>query len=358
MYLVKIRRIKTTNNKIKMARVKKERHAVMWTPSVHLTGALIIALTFLKSERVVYWLQLALFVLFLLGCVDVALARYHKWRFEPTAPHAKRFALVTGASSGLGREMAYLLAEKKYSLVLAARSKEVLERMRAEIELVNKPVEVELCVCDLSTSDGVQKLINFITKKELVVDILVNNAGASLVSDFVTSTEKQIEDQINLNVLATTKLTRALVPQMATRKLGRVLNIGSVVSAVPMPYMALYCASKAFVLSMSQAINYELRATGVTVTCYCPGPVDTNFNATAKIENPFFSYVPGATIHAKDCATRALDAMFNAEDYAFDSPFYAFMTTCFRSVLPARLGMFLGAVATSDLKKIPALLKR
>ncbi|GAB9472911.1 Very-long-chain 3-oxoacyl-coa reductase [Globisporangium polare] len=341
-----------------MARVKKEKHAVMWTPSVHVTGALIIALTFLKAERVVYWLQLALFLLFVLGCLDVALARYHKWAFEPTVPHAGRFALVTGASSGIGREMAFLLAEKKYSLLIAARSKEVLERMRAEIENVHRPVEVELCVCDLSTADGVQKLIAFVNKKELVVDILVNNAGAALAGDFVNLTEKQIEEQLHLNVLAATKLTRALVPQMARRKIGRVLNIGSAGWAVPMPYMALYCASKAYLLSMSQAINYELRASGVTVTCYCPGPVDTNFNATAKLENPFFSYVPGATLHAKDCAVQALDAMFNAEDYAYDSMFYSFMTTCFRSVLPARLGMFIGAVSTGDIRNIPALLKR
>lgn len=341
-----------------MARPKRERLNVMWTPSVHVSGVLIIALTFLKAERVVSWLQTLLFGVFLTGCLDVALSRYHKWRFEPTAPHAKRYALVTGASSGIGRAMAYQLAEKKYSLVIAARTKEILERMRAEIELVNKPVDVEVCVCDLSTAEGVQKLIAFVAKKELVIDILVNNAGASLMKDFVSVTERELEDQISLNATAMAKLTRAIVPQMAARGIGRVLNISSTTASVPMPYMALYSAAKAFVLHFSQALNYELRSTGVTVTCFCPGPVDTNFNTAANIENPIFSHVPGATTDAKDCAALALDAMFNAEDVAYDSTLNVVVSTCFRSILPARLGMFSGAMATLEFSKVPALLKR
>ncbi|KAF1330665.1 Very-long-chain 3-oxoacyl-coa reductase, partial [Globisporangium splendens] len=330
----------------------------MWQPSVHVTGALIIALTFLNAERVVYALQVLLFVYFVVGCVDVTLARYHLWAFEPTEPHAKRFALVTGATAGIGREMAYLLAEKRYSLVLAARTKEILERMRAEIELVNKPVNVELCVCDLATPQGVQKLITFVNKRELVIDILINNAGAAWASAFVDVPEKQLEEQIELNVLAMTRLTRAIVPQMAKRGIGRVLNIASTAAAVPVPYMALYGASKAFMLSFSQAINFELRSSGVTVTCYCPGPVDTNFNMAAHIEKPLVSYLPGATSHPKDCARLALEAMFNAEDYAHDSALHAFLTMIFRTLVPARLGQLLAAMSTTDVHKIPQLFKR
>lgn len=341
-----------------MARPKRERLNVMWQPSVHVTGALIIALTFLKPERVVSWLQTLLFMLFLLGCLDVVLARYHKWRFEPTAPHAKRFALVTGATSGIGRAIAYQLAEKKYSLVLAARTKELLERMRAEIELVHKPVTVEVCVCDLSTADGVRILVAFVAKKALIVDILVNNAGASLLRDFVAVTEQELDAQIGLNATATAKLTHAIVPQMAARGIGRVLNISSVMAAGPVPSMALYSAAKAFVLHFSQALNYELRATGVTVTCFCPGPVATNFNSAAHMESPVFAAVPGLTADAKDTAALALDAMFNAEDVAYDSVLSVIETTCVRSLLPARLGMLVAAVATTKFSKIPALFKR
>ncbi|TYZ64484.1 hypothetical protein PybrP1_003903 [[Pythium] brassicae (nom. inval.)] len=341
-----------------MANAKQERLNAVWHPTAHVSGVLIIALTFLKPERVVSWLQTLLFVLFLLGCLDVVLGRYHKWRFEPTAPHAKRYALVTGATSGLGRAMAYQLAEKKYSLVLAARTKEILERMRAEIELVNRPVAVEVCACDLSTAAGVQTLLAFVAKKELVIDILVNNAGAALLSDFVGVTERQLEDQIGLNAAAMARLTHALVPQMAARGIGRVLNVSSVLASMPVPSMALYSASKAFVLHFSQALNYELRATGVTVTCFCPGPVDTNFNRAAAIERPVFSFVPGATTDPKDCATLALDAMFNAEDVAYDSAFYAFGAACARSVLPARLGMLAAAVGLVEFSKVPALLRR
>eukprot|EP00644_Phytophthora_capsici_P005203 jgi/Phyca11/502738/fgenesh2_kg.PHYCAscaffold_1_\ len=248
---------------------RRERVNVVWKPA-HLTGVLVLALAFLDASTVVRVVRILLFLYFVLSSLDLALTRYYLRKFESTTPELKRYALVTGASSGLGREMSYMLSEQKYSLVLAARTETVLERMRAEIEL------------------GINKLIQFVKDKELVIDILVNNAGACLTKDFTLLKEKEIDELMTLDMHAMVKLTHAIVQQMVERKIGRVLNISSVAGTFAVPTAALY----------GVALSYELRSTGVTVTGVCPGPVDTNFSKTADLDKAVCTTVPGLAADA------------------------------------------------------------
>ncbi|POM60391.1 3-ketoacyl-CoA reductase [Phytophthora palmivora] len=336
---------------------RRERVNVVWKPA-HLTGILVLVLAFVEASTVVNVVRVLLFLYFVLASLDLALTRYHLWNFEPTTPELKRYALVTGASSGLGREMSYLLSEQKYSLVLAARTETVLERMHAEIELVNRPTEVLVCVCDLATTEGINKLIKFVKDKELVIDILVNNAGACLTKDFTELKEKEIDELMTLDMHAMVKLTRAIVPQMVERKIGRVLNISSIAGTFAVPTAALYGSSKAFVTNFSQALSYELRSTGVTVTCVCPGPVATNFSKTANLDKAVCMTVPGLAADAKDTAKMALDAMFNGEVLVYDTWFAYITANLVQSIIPGRLAAFCYGAGMHELKNVWQMAKR
>ncbi|RLN91493.1 hypothetical protein BBJ28_00024032, partial [Nothophytophthora sp. Chile5] len=336
---------------------RRERLNIVWKPA-HLVGLLVLGLAYVDAALVVRVMRSLLFVYFLLASLDIALTRYHLWEFQPTTPELKRYALVTGASSGLGREMAYMLAEQKYSLLLAARTETVLERMHAEIELVNRPVEVLVCACDLSTTDGIAKLIKFVKDKELAIDILVNNAGSCLTKDFTDMTPDEVDELMTLDMKAMVKLTHAIVPQMSKRGIGRVLNISSIAGAFSVPTAAVYSSCKAFVTHFSQALSYELRSTGVTVTCFAPGPVATNFGKTANIEASVCMTFPGLAMDAKDTAKLALDAMFNGEVLTYDSWLAYLSANLVQCILPGRLGAFAGGAGMHELTKIWQMVKR
>ncbi|CAH0480911.1 unnamed protein product [Peronospora belbahrii] len=329
---------------------------IVWK-SAHVTGGLILLLTYVDDSSVVRFVRMMLFLYFILASLDLALLRYHYWNFEPTKPELKRYALITGASYGIGREMSYLLSEQKYSLVLAARSETLLERMRAEIELVNRPTEVLVCVCDLATTEGIAKLIKFVKDKQLVIDILVNNVGASFNRDFTMLKEKEVDELMTLNMQVMVKLTHSILPQMVDRKIGRILNISSMAGAAPIPTAALYSSSKAFVTSFSQALSYELRSTGVTVLCLCPGPVATNFSKTASIDKACMT-LPGLTADAKETAKIALKAMFNGEVLIYDTWFAYLSANLAQSILPGRLATLAYGAGMHDFKNIWQLVKR
>ncbi|KAI9911575.1 hypothetical protein PsorP6_008868 [Peronosclerospora sorghi] len=340
-----------------MTTSRRERMKLVWKPA-HLAGVLVIAMAFIDAASIAYFVRILLFLYFILASLDLALTRYHLWNFEPTIPTPKRYALVTGASSGIGREMSYLLSEQKYSLVLAARSKAVLERMRVEIEMVNQPSEVLVCVCDLGTDEGISKLINFVHEKKLIIDILVNNAGASLVKNFTEHKETEVDWTMTLNTKAMVKLTHALVPQMVERKVGRVLNISSIAAIGGVPMAALYCSSKAFMLNFSQALSYELRSTGVTVTCVCPGPVYTNFLKAISNDYPVCMKLPGVAADPKDTAKVALDAMFNGEILVNDTWYSYLCGNLIQAIIPRRLAAFCLVAGFQDLKGFWQVLKR
>ncbi|KAH7488292.1 putative oxidoreductase YqjQ [Phytophthora ramorum] len=300
---------------------------------------LLLALYSLSLEFGGYLLRLVVSGYLVLSSVDVLLTRYHRWDFSALdpKPQAKHVALMTGASSGLGKEMAYQLAGKGYSLLLAARSESVLERMQTEIEQVHKFVKVSFCTCDLTSELGITALVEFANKNDLVVDILVNCAGFSITKDFVKLSQTQVTQIMALDMAAVAQLTHAFVPQMVERGVGRVLNMGSMAGSIVSPSAALYSSAKAFVIHFSQGLDYELRGTGVTVTCFCPGPVHTNFGSTAECDDAIYMNIPGTACTPKDCAALALQAMFHGQTLAYDTWFAhisAFLGAC---VSPRRL---------------------
>ncbi|KAG7375977.1 hypothetical protein PHYPSEUDO_014769 [Phytophthora pseudosyringae] len=321
--------------------------------------ALLVALCMIPLESVGYLLRVFVLVYLVLACLDVSLTRYHRWDFSSSEPkpQAKHVALVTGASSGLGKEMAYQLAEKGHSLLLAARSESVLERMQTEIEQVHDGVTVSYCACDLASETGTAALVAFAAKNGLAADILVNCAGFSLTKDFVELSQTQAAQIMALDMAAVVQLTHAFVPQMVERGVGRVLNMGSMAGSIVSPSAALYSSAKAFVLNFSQGLDYELRGTGVTVTCFCPGPVHTNFGRTAECDDAIYMNIPGTACAPKDCAAWALQAMFQGQTLAYDTWFAsisAFLAAC---VCPRRLLSAICAVCMNAPSKAAQMLR-
>ena len=186
-------------------------------------------------------------------------------------PYADKTALVTGASSGLGAEFARQLARQGSNLILVARSTDRLRALAAEIEQT-RPVRVEVLPADLADRSAVAAVAEHVRGR---VHLLVNNAGLGTYGPFV-DTDRDYE-QILVNNAALVALTRALLPDMLDRHAGGVLNVASTIAFQPGPYQAVYAATKAFVLSFTEALRVETRASGVRVLALCPGPVQTGF---------------------------------------------------------------------------------
>jgi hypothetical protein len=193
-------------------------------------------------------------------------------------------ALVTGASSGIGREFAKLLAREGHDLVLVARRREALEELARELA-VKHGVAARVIAKDLTAPDSTAEIFDELERERLSVDILVNNAGLGLHGRFwETDLDRQLA-VIQVNVVALTALTGLFLPGMVARGRGRIVNVASTAAFQPGPYMAVYYATKAHVLSFSEALAEELRDTGVTVTALCPGPTATGFQEVAGLED-------------------------------------------------------------------------
>jgi short-subunit dehydrogenase len=190
-------------------------------------------------------------------------------------------ALVTGASYGIGRELARLCARDGYDLVLVARSKDRLAELEEELR-TRHSISVTCVSMDLTEPDAPQKLYEETMRAGIEVAILINNAGYGYAGPFAEGETKMQVDMVQLNVTALTHLTRLFLPSMLSRGRGRILNVASTASFQPGPFMEVYYATKAFVLSLSEALAEELRDSGVTVTVLCPGPTATEFHARAK----------------------------------------------------------------------------
>jgi len=191
------------------------------------------------------------------------------------------WALVTGATSGIGLALAQQLAAHRHDLVLVSRSAEALANLGRELES-RAGVSVQTRAADLSEPGGARELWNWVEAESLTIEILVNNAGAGLHGDFSAQSVDAIERLIALNVAALTSLTRRALPAMLARRSGRILNLASVVAFQPGgPQEAVYYATKAYVLSFSRGLATELKGSGVTVTALCPGPTRTGFEAAA-----------------------------------------------------------------------------
>lgn len=195
-----------------------------------------------------------------------------------------RYTLITGASSGIGYELARVFARNHHSLILTARSLDKMKILKKELE-DTYAVSVEVIAEDLSVAGSAQKLYDQITSKNLEVDILVNNAGFGDHGVFLKAQTHKITEMIHLNITSLTELTKLFLPEMVKNKFGKILNVASTAAFQPGPLMSVYYATKAYVLFFSEGLYEELKGTGVSVTALCPGPTSSGFQAAAQIKN-------------------------------------------------------------------------
>lgn len=193
-----------------------------------------------------------------------------------------RLALITGGASGLGYEFARLLAADRYHLLLIGRDQKKLALAKNQL-IKDYQVEVKTITADLSEADGVANFINQNQADVEQIEILINNAGVGMVGRFAELNQIKQQAMLQLNVNALTELTQWVLPQMIKRGSGKILNIASTAAFQPGPLMAVYYASKAYVLSLSEALWEETRGTGVTVTALAPGPTKTGFQDRAAL---------------------------------------------------------------------------
>jgi hypothetical protein len=184
-------------------------------------------------------------------------------------------ALITGASEGIGRELARVFAERGFGVVLVARNPERLRELAAELT-ERFETEATPIALDLSKPDAPRQLFGRVQALGQRVDVLVNNAGLMEFGQFASCPPDRLASLTALNVGALTALTRLFLEPMLAARYGRILNLGSTGSFVPMPSLAAYAASKAYILSLSEALSEELQGTGVSVTCVCPGFTETH----------------------------------------------------------------------------------
>ncbi|MBV8216200.1 MAG: SDR family NAD(P)-dependent oxidoreductase [Verrucomicrobia bacterium] len=221
--------------------------------------------------------------------------------------------LVTGASAGIGREFARQLAPVVGSIILVARRAERLEALELELKVINPDLEVFYRALDLRKHDDVVRFCNWLEESGLAVDLLINNAGLGDRGRFIDSDWDKVNAMLRVNIEALTYLTYRILPSMRKSGCGAILNVSSVAGFLPVPSLAVYAASKAYVTSFSEALRAELRSSNISVTVLCPGPVPTEFHSVADRSGtdrqtlPDFVTVPVQRVVQESLASVARD---------------------------------------------------
>jgi short-subunit dehydrogenase len=193
-------------------------------------------------------------------------------------------ALITGASGGIGYELAKLFAKDHYNVVLVARSAPKLTQFADELQR-QFSVSAKAVPLDLTAVAAPQFLFDQLQREGIMVDVLVNNAGYGVLGEFLKVSVDESLGQIQLNIIALTHLTKLFLGPMIERHSGKIMNVASTAGFQPGPLMSVYYASKAYVISFSEGLANELKGSGVTVTCLCPGPTETSLQERAGMEN-------------------------------------------------------------------------
>jgi len=209
-------------------------------------------------------------------------------------------AFITGASGGIGLEIAKIFAQNKVNLILVARSESKLNDLAKELKQQN--VDVKIYVKDLSILANAEEIYNDIKKQNIVIDYVINNAGFGTSGIFTDTEWNKDLEMLNLNIITLTYFTKIFGNDMKKRGCGKILNVASTGAYQPVPYMSAYAATKAYVLNLSEAANYELRRTGVSISSLCPGYTETGFADTAKIVGTKMVANKSTTATAKDVA--------------------------------------------------------
>jgi short-subunit dehydrogenase len=215
-------------------------------------------------------------------------------------------ALITGASSGIGAKFAEELASRGVNLILVARSQEKLENLAQTLE-TNCNIKTEIILQDLTQPNGSQSVFEKVQEKGLTVDLLVNNAG---FGDYGAFSERPLSKQtamIQLNITALVELTHCFLPQMIEKGEGNIINVASIAAFQPLPYLSVYAATKAFVLSFSEALWAENKSKGIKVLALCPGPTESEFFKVAEFPSEFAG--KGQLTSAETVVKDALNAL-------------------------------------------------
>ena len=230
-------------------------------------------------------------------------------------------ALVTGAASGLGYELATLLAKDAYKLILVDIDAESLTKVKLELEQ-KFTVEVVTLVKDLGIKNVAEDIMHDIN--DAPIDVLINNAGFGLFGSFIETDWERESEMLHVHILTTTHLTKLVLEGMIKRGAGKILNVSSLAAFQPGPLMAIYYASKGYMLSFSEAIANELKGTGVTVTALCPGPTKTAFQKTVS-EDCSENKITFNMASAKTVAAYGYKAMLKGKSYAIPGRFNKFL---------------------------------
>ncbi len=226
----------------------------------------------------------------------------------------RKTALITGASGGIGYEFVKIFADKNFDLILVARNINKLEDIKSDIQR-KYHVDVETLPMDLSNPSSAQKIYATIQKLERTINILINNAGFGDYGNFAELDWEKGNRMLQVNITTLTQLTHLFMKDMIGEKEGKILNVASTAAFQPGPQMAMYYATKAYVLSFSEAVAKELQGTGVTMTTLCPGPTKTNFQATAAADSSkLFKRLHVAT--AKEVAETGYKALLKGKPIA------------------------------------------
>lgn len=210
----------------------------------------------------------------------------------------RKTVLITGASGGIGAACAKTFAAQGMNLVLAARTETKLQALKQELES-SFSVRAEVIAIDLITENAAVRLKEELEQREITVDILINNAGYGDFAPFLDADWEKQKNMVQLNITALMQMTYVFGNEMRKRGIGHIVNLSSVAAFFAGPYMSIYYASKAFVLSFSEAVAEELKGTGVTVTAVCPGPTATGFEQAADMKgSPMFNFLKPQTAEA------------------------------------------------------------
>ncbi|WP_293910828.1 SDR family oxidoreductase [Deinococcus sp.] len=235
---------------------------------------------------------------------------------DQSAPTSVRrpTALITGASGGLGEEMARQLAPRGIHLLLVARREDKLQALAAELA-EKHGIQTGVMALDLADPGAAAELEREAEFRRIDIDFLINNAGYGLYGEFAHSDRTEQLDMLQLNIVTLTELTHRFLPGMLSRGRGRIMNVASTAAFLPGPLMATYYASKAFVLSFSEGLAEELRGSGVAVTALCPGPVETGFQDRASLGESVMLSGPSrfSVLSAQDVARQGLEAMMRGD---------------------------------------------
>ena len=255
-----------------------------------------------------------------------------------------KYALVTGASSGIGKEMAYLLAEEKYDLILVARREKLLNEVRDDI--VHK-YGVDVHVLSIDVSLGYKDIYDYCISRKIVVDILINNAGFGYYGRCLEADEKVYEKMIDLNNKALVALCQLFGKDMAKRHKGHILNVASVAGFMPGPYMSVYYASKAFVLNYTLGLRQELKKEGVGVSALCPAPTASEFWDVAGVKGSSVYSLFSRT--SKQAARTGMKCIKYNRPYMIDGLLYKLMIQLCH-LLPVGFSAWIMGIVQSRIK--------